>query len=380
MPDPAVIEAARITAHATIQAAWTQLGASVAVILAALLAGSFAYRSATRQVRLQENQAKAKAEAYGFMLTLVVQELLPAAVVECHHAQGQLDQFSAGDTAGTVRAMPFSMAVELGPEKWVDHAMLGLAAVSSIRRVHEALSEVIRFNTEMRGRLWTETSAHPTWGAPVETADGGSVIQADNAVQNHAKVAEELLEAVLSLDAVLGSSKRRGPGMKREDAYEIAAAMLQREHARWIQNALVLFGSLLSILLLYRDFKDLVPMWVLMLIGSGISGMVCLVALSIRRSTDAWTATLKEIEKSATDVATFQLFETKLEMQTPVKDLIFTGKGLKGILLSVTRLYTLAAVAVCLVFFIVSICLVIHGKSASVQKFRHGDVAVDVTQ
>ena len=48
--------------------------------------------------------------------------------------------------------------------------------------------------------------------------------------------------------------------MKRDQGYEIAVRMFQREHDRWIQNALVLFGSLVSIFLIYETLEDLVPL------------------------------------------------------------------------------------------------------------------------
>jgi hypothetical protein len=48
--------------------------------------------------------------------------------------------------------------------------------------------------------------------------------------------------------------------MDRTEAYTAAVAMLQREHARWVQNALVLFGALVSVFLVYKDVRCVVPL------------------------------------------------------------------------------------------------------------------------
>jgi len=175
--------------------------------------------------------------------------------------------------------------------------------------------------------------------------------------------------------------------MKREDAYTIATSMLQREHARWIQNALVLFGALASVLLLYKDFKEIMPLWFLMLIGFLISVMAVCVSLSIRRSTDAWNETLKKIEDSGAraNIKTFEVFrqridEHKLSKSLFCKDLDHAKKKrqencLMCIIFSVTRLYTLAAAVVAIVFLGSFIYLVCHERnSARIQEFRHGEI------
>jgi hypothetical protein len=59
---------------------------------------------------------------------------------------------------------------------------------------------------------------------------------------------------------------KRSSRVKRDQGYEIAVRMFQREHDRWIQNALILFGSLVSIFLIYETLEDLIPIsWVLAL-------------------------------------------------------------------------------------------------------------------
>lgn len=371
--DQAIIQAASITAAATRQAAYVQAAAGVAVVVAAFIAGLSAYKSATRQVRLQESQAEAKAEAYKFMLSLVVQDLLEQAAVEYSEARSQLDRHNAGELPEVLTGTRFSMPPELKPDNWQDHAMLGIAAVRGIRYLHEALSEAKRFNQEMWGKQWDEISDKPTFGNPKEAQGGAVTIPMDIGIVNHFKVADELLKAAKNLATILGNPVNGGAGMKRDIAYKTAVSMLKREHPRWTQNALVLFGSLISVLLLYKDFKEIVALWLLFLICFGISVMAVLVALSIRRSTDAWNDTLREIGQlpENADVQTFDLFEKSRVKHNPLKDFLSWSS-----LLSVTRLYTLAAIIMAIFFGVLSVVTYCERTSKWVAEFRHGATAI----
>ena len=70
--------------------------------------------------------------------------------------------------------------------------------------------------------------------------------------------------------------------MKRDQGYEIAVRMFQREHDRWIQNALVLFGSLVSIFLIYETLEDLMPISAVLALALVIAFVT--VCVSFRRS------------------------------------------------------------------------------------------------
>ena len=140
--------------------------------------------------------------------------------------------------------------------------------------------------------------------------------------------------------------------MKRNQGYEIAVRMFQREHDRWIQNALVLFGSLVSIFLIYETLEDLVPLSAVLALSMVIAFVTVCVALSIRGTSDAWRDTIRTIEESAAeDVRPFGIFQSHLDGHSYREDLssilcFWRSK----VLFSVTRMYTLLAIVIVLVF------------------------------
>lgn len=211
--DQSKIEAARITAAATVEAARIQRWTGAMALVGALIAGMAAYIAATRQVRQRENEAKAHAEAYRSRLEFLVDELRKMAGVERNEASLALDRHRSGTTLDELlAAMPYSMPEELTPANWRDHAVLGIDAVRGIYRLHEALKKAIRFNDEMRGKPCTAVSEEPTLGHETETADGGVSFEVDIAVEQHVKVAAELFEAANNLLAVL---KQKLPNKNR---------------------------------------------------------------------------------------------------------------------------------------------------------------------
>ena len=106
--------------------------------------------------------------------------------------------------------------------------------------------------------------------------------------------------------------------MKRDQGYEIAVRMFQREHDRWIQNALVLFGSLVSIFLIYETLEDLVPLSAVLALTMVIAFVTVCVELSIRGTSDAWRDTIRTIEESAAeDIRPFGIFQNHLDGQRP---------------------------------------------------------------
>jgi len=178
--------------------------------------------------------------------------------------------------------------------------------------------------------------------------------------------------------------------MDRTEAYKAAVAMLQREHARWVQNALVLFGALVSVFLVYKDVRCVVPLWFPMMIAAAISLITVLVALSIRASTDAWTDTLQQIENSAgNSFKTWDAFDCHLRRQTPVCDLLagvcerqfepplcYFARRVRATLLSVTRVYAWTAIVLTVTFGILS-CVARHYEDRDwVRKIEHRSCAV----
>ena len=157
--------------------------------------------------------------------------------------------------------------------------------------------------------------------------------------------------------------------MTRDQAYTIAVSNFQREHERWIQNAVVLFGVLLSILLFHSRLSVL-PQWLVLPLAIAISAMTVCVSLTIRGSTDAWRKTVRHIEGLApdtpdNDIHPFEFFRSCLTRYTENGDhwtdfvIIVWGwrrhrlgcaKWRRKVLFSVTRLYTLMAFMAVLVF------------------------------
>lgn len=140
--------------------------------------------------------------------------------------------------------------------------------------------------------------------------------------------------------------------MKRDQGYETAVRMFQREHDRWIQNALILFGSLVSLFLIYETLEDLVPLSAVLALAMVIAFVTVCIALSIRGTSDAWRATIRTIEESAAeDVRPFEIFQNQLDGHSYRKDLdSILCFWRPKVLFSVTRMYTLLAILITLVF------------------------------
>lgn len=85
--------------------------------------------------------------------------------------------------------------------------------------------------------------------------------------------------------------------VKRDQGYEIAVRMFQREHDRWIHNALVFFGSLVSAYLICETLEDLMPISAVLALALIIAFVTVCVSLSIRGTSDAWRDTIRTIEE-----------------------------------------------------------------------------------
>jgi hypothetical protein len=318
--DQATIEAAHITAAATIKAAWIQLIALAGAVIAAIIA----YAAATRQVRQLEYEAKARAEAYRSRLVFLVDELRKMAGVERNEASLALDRHRSGTASDELlAAMPYSMPEELTPANWRHHAVLGIDAVRGIHRLHEALKKAIRFNNEMRGKPCTSVSEEPTLGHETETADGGVSFEVDIAVEQHVKVAAELFEAAQNLVAIL---KQKLPVENRlahnvpftfrteicgmtessneaanlhsiEVGYQKAIDLwIQEARLFWTQFNIIVVINVLIITLAYNKSYSVSPAF----ISPAIGLVLCLAWIAMMQRTRAyfkyWASAVKELE------------------------------------------------------------------------------------
>ena len=152
-----------------------------------------------------------------------------------------------------------------------------------------------------------------------------------------------------------------------KEAHETAVKMFQREHDRWIQNALILFGALISIFLIYGRSKfPIAPYWIFG-VGTLVAMMAVFVALTIRGSTDAWRETIREIETGKATTEPFEIFESKLKDYTEKRkhwyDLLEILQFWQPkVLFSVTRMYVLLAVAATLVFAVLTVLTAAWGS------------------
>ncbi len=97
-------------------------------------------------------------------------------------------------------------------------------------------------------------------------------------------------------------------GLNDNEAYKTALEMYKREHERWVQNALYLFGFFAGIFALSTEEANVFSRsWALFF--AAVAGLITVcVALSIRASTDSWRDTLNEIEVYPADAKPFHIF------------------------------------------------------------------------
>ena len=145
-------------------------------------------------------------------------------------------------------------------------------------------------------------------------------------------------------------------------AFEAAVTMYHREHDRWNQWALFLFGSIAGVFALWNQLSDALPLWVPCIVCAALSAVWVMVAQSIRASTAAWFRTVKRLESNPRGCA-FTLFEEELGRSRRLSDLrqtlkLFTWEPWRR----VTRMLTLLGVvafALFLVLAVLSLCNVV---------------------
>jgi hypothetical protein len=111
--------------------------------------------------------------------------------------------------------------------------------------------------------------------------------------------------------------------MTRPEAREFATRLFLREHDRWVQNALVLFGALVSIFALHSEKSWFSLSWALFL-GAFISGVAIVVVLCIRASTDSWRYAIKKAENAPEPIAPFCHFEAYMSKYSYLHDFLST--------------------------------------------------------
>jgi hypothetical protein len=140
--------------------------------------------------------------------------------------------------------------------------------------------------------------------------------------------------------------------MSRDEAHKLAVEIFLHEHVRWVQNALVLLGTLVSIFA-FHEGASIFPLWAVWLLAAAISITALVVIMSMRASADAWRDTILIVEThgSSSNFQLFHLFKHHMDKWSYCCDLWKTLTiWEKKSLFSVTRAYARLAIFASLVF------------------------------
>jgi hypothetical protein len=157
--------------------------------------------------------------------------------------------------------------------------------------------------------------------------------------------------------------------MDRAEQREFAVKLFLREHDRWTQNALVLFGALVAIFALYSQLKSLFPLSLALFMGALAAGSAIVIALCIRASTDSWRYAIQQLDETCQKSA-LQHFQCHMNQFSYGRDFLATwfirkpndvpcGKWRKDSFFSVTRSYMRLATAAFVllgVLWVIKIC------------------------
>jgi hypothetical protein len=197
----ATIAAARIMADATLRAAWVQAGAAAG----AIAAGAMAYLGAVRQVRLQERALEARALAYRFRLSKVVDEYLAKVSVARAAARRQLEAFQDNQTSAPITSFALEQPQMLHDENWEVHALLGPRAVELILAIDEAGLRLAQFNQEIR-KDDVRTGAHFASGSlepQAKDSDEPMTYEPKRAIVDYVEALDDLHRALVELQKEL---------------------------------------------------------------------------------------------------------------------------------------------------------------------------------
>jgi hypothetical protein len=143
----ATIKAAQMAAEATRFGAWIQSGATVLAGALAIGAGWLAYRGALRQVRLNEDQHRARTDAYRmkiFNVASELEEMVALAELDVMRQEGRLATLGEDEDETLYRGTDeWEGWEEFSLSNWADHALLGARAVHQIHSVRQRLNELI---------------------------------------------------------------------------------------------------------------------------------------------------------------------------------------------------------------------------------------------
>jgi hypothetical protein len=213
----ATIEAARITAEATARAAWIQAAAAIG----AITAGALAYFGAVRQVRLQERAQEARAAAYRFRLSNVVERYHAQIAKALGIARQQLKAFYGHDGSAHIISLQVVKPEPLHDENWEVHALLGRRAVRLILIIDETSLRLAQFDNEIRqDNIATdahfESAAARKAAAEADdgAADGGARPESESAIVEYVRVLDVLHQALTDLKHELGKAPRRVSWLK----------------------------------------------------------------------------------------------------------------------------------------------------------------------
>ena len=200
------IEAARIAAQATIEAAWIQGGLTVFAGVLAVLGGSFAYFGAVRQVRLDEKRYKVRVTAYRFRIGALADELDGLARVCWGEALIALRRFREADSSYSIPIYALPLFPEFSDEHWEDHALLGQEAVRAIHNVRSNLREYMLFRKEvLRKSLKCDDfpEHNSTIGNPIENDDGSISFRTTTVVEQNEIFSRNIVKYIKCLKAAI---------------------------------------------------------------------------------------------------------------------------------------------------------------------------------
>lgn len=192
----ATIEAARISAHATARSAWIQGGAAVG----AITAGALAYLGAVRQVRLQERAHEARAVAYRFRLSKVVEGYLAQITEASTLAKQQLERFRANCGSVPITSLRTAKPQTLHDENWEAHALLGRRAVELILVIDETSMRLARFDREIStAEVRTDAAFESATPRAAPTVDHTAAYSRGHAIVDYVEVLDRLRRALTDL-------------------------------------------------------------------------------------------------------------------------------------------------------------------------------------
>jgi hypothetical protein len=150
----------------------------------------FLYLGATRQVRLQETQARQRLGGLQTMAPRDRRRSQGQAAVDWGMAEDQFASYKEGATSGHLNPVQYDIPDALAPDRWKEHGRLGEEGFRAIHSAYTLLTEKARFNKEMQGKPYEAVSSRPTTKPEI------GIVQ-------HVEHAKEPVEALNVLEKIL---------------------------------------------------------------------------------------------------------------------------------------------------------------------------------